>query len=72
MFCGTNLIFQKNFVPDIWAKIFSSNQIPGLFNEPYHEDKLIKEPDSLHVDAISGKLKVIFEWTWSKMSMVRS
>ena len=27
----TNGVFQKMFYPEIWAKMFSANQIAGLF-----------------------------------------
>ena len=32
--CCTNPIFGKIFVPEIWAKMFSANQIAGFFNQP--------------------------------------
>ena len=32
----------KIFVPEIWAKIFSANQIVGFFNKPYLQNKSTK------------------------------
>ena len=29
---------EKNFVPEIWVKMFSANQIAGFFNQPYLVD----------------------------------
>ena len=51
-------IFGKIFVPEIWAKMFSASQIAGFFNEPYLQNKSMKQPDFLHVDTNSHKLKV--------------
>ena len=34
-----NPIFGKNFVPEIWAKMFSANEISGFFNQPYLQKK---------------------------------
>ena len=47
----------KIFVPKIWA-IFSANQIGAFFNQPYFQKKSMKQPDFLHVDTNSQKLKV--------------
>ena len=33
----TSPIFGKIFVLEIWAKMFSVNQIAGFFNQPYPE-----------------------------------
>ena len=38
----TNPIFAKMFVPEIWAKMFSANQIAGFFNQPYLQNKSMK------------------------------
>ena len=38
----TNPIIEKIFVPEIWAKMFSANQIAGLFNQPYLQNKSMK------------------------------
>ena len=38
----TNPIFEKIFVPEIWAKMFSAIQIAGLFNLPYLQNKSMK------------------------------
>ena len=51
----TNPIFRKIFVPEIWAKMFSANQIAQFFNQPYLQNKSIR---FLHIDTSSHKLKV--------------
>ena len=38
----TNPIFGKVFVPKIWAKMFSANQIAGFFNQLYFQNKSLK------------------------------
>ena len=38
--------------------MFSANQIARFFNQPYLQNKSIKEPYFLHADANSRKLKV--------------
>ena len=39
----TNLIFGKNFVPNIWVKMFSASKIAGFFNhQPYILSKSMK------------------------------
>ena len=53
--------------------MLSANHILGFFNQPDLQSKSTKQPDFLHVDTISHKLKVdqkIFAWTWSKMGVV--
>ena len=63
----TNPILGK--IPEIWAKMFSANQIAGFFNQPYLQNKSMKQPDFLHVDTNSLKLKVdqnFLGWAWSK------
>ena len=32
----------KIFVPKIWAKMFSANQIAAFFNQPYFQKKSMK------------------------------
>ena len=57
-------------VPEIWAKMFSANQIAGFFNQLYLQNKSMKQPDFLHVDTNLHKLKVdqkIFGWAWPEM-----
>ena len=64
----TNPIRRKIFVPEIWTKMFSVNQVAGIFNQPYLQNKSMKQPDFLHVDTNSLKLKVdqiFFGWEWS-------
>ena len=69
-------IFGKIFVPEIWAKMFSASQIAGFFNEPYLQNKSMKQPDFLHVDTNSHKLKVdqkVWGWVcpvWSQDSKI--
>ena len=73
MLCScTNFIYGKIFVPEIWTKIFSANQIAGFFNQPHLQHKSMKWLDFLHVGTNSCKLKVaqnIFGWAWSKMGV---
>ena len=38
--------------------MFSANQIAGFFNQSYLQNKWMKQPDFLHVDTNSNKLKV--------------
>ena len=52
--------------------MFSANQIAGFFNEPYLQNKSMKWPDFLHVDANSHKLKVdqkIFGFAWPEIGV---
>ena len=51
-------MFRKILVPEIWAKMFSANQIAGFFHQPYLQNSSMKKPDFLHVDTNSNKLKV--------------
>ena len=51
----------------------SANQIPGFLNQPFFQNKSMKQSYSLHVDTNSQKLKVdqnFFVWEWSKMGLV--
>ena len=34
-------MFAKIFVPEIWARMFSANQIAGYFNQPYLQNKSV-------------------------------
>ena len=52
----TNLIFGEILVPEIQAKM--SNEITGFLNQVYLQNKIMKNPDFLHVDTNSLKLKV--------------
>ena len=54
----TNSLFGKILVPEIWAKMFSANQIAGFFNQPYLQNKSMKQRDFLRADTNSHKLKV--------------
>ena len=50
----------------------SANQISGFLNQPFFQNKSMKQPNSLHVDTNSQKLKVdqkCFGWEWSKMDV---
>ena len=52
--------------------MFSANQIAGFFNQPYLQNKSMKQPDVLHVDTNSHKLKVdkkIEGLAWSEMGV---
>ena len=63
----------KIFVPEIWAKMFSANQIAGFFYQPYLQNKSMKKPGFWHFDTNSHKLKVdqkILGWAWSEIGMV--
>ena len=61
----TNPIFEKIFVPEIWTKMLSANQIAGFFNQPCLQNKSMKQPDFLYVDTNSHKLKVNQKiWGW--------
>ena len=37
-------MFGEILVHEIWTKMFSANQIAGFFNEPYIQNKSMKEP----------------------------
>ena len=50
--------FWEIFFPEILAKIFSTKQIAGFFNQPFLQIKYIKHPKLLHVDTNSHELKV--------------
>ena len=54
----TNPIFGKIFVPKIWVEMFSAIQIVGFFNQPYIQNKSMKQSDFLQVDTNSCKLKI--------------
>ena len=56
-FC-TNPMFGEFFVPEMLAKMLSTNHIAGFFNHPYLRKKSMKEPDFLHVDANLHTLKL--------------
>ena len=53
----TNLIFGKILVPEIWAKMHLANEIAGFLNQLYLQNEIMKNPDFLHVDTNSLKLK---------------
>ena len=73
MLCScTNPIFGKIFVPEIWAKIFSADQIAGFYNQPYIQNKSMKQHDYFRVHTNSHRVKVdqkMFGWAWSKMGL---
>ena len=57
----------KILVPEIWAKMFLANQVAVSLNQLYLYNKTMKEPDFLHTDTNSLKLKVdckMLGWTW--------
>ena len=59
----------KNF---IWAKMFSANQIAGLFNQPYLQNKGMKLRDYCMLIQIPINLKLMKKrlcWACSKMGV---
>ena len=55
--------------------MLSTNQIAGFFNQPYLQNKSLKQLDFFHVGKNSHELKVdqnICGWAWSKMSVKNS
>ena len=42
LFSCTNPNFGKSFIPGIWTKMFSTNQIAAFFNQPYLQSKSMK------------------------------
>ena len=53
--------------------MLSANQISAFLNQPFLQNKLMKQPHFLHVDTNSQKLSFdwkFFGWAWSKMSAV--
>ena len=54
----TNPIFGKKLVPEIYTKMFSANQIAGFLNQPFLQNKSMKQHHFLDVDTNSQKLKV--------------
>ena len=72
LFSCTNLTFWKILVHEIWAKMFSANEIGRFFNQSYLQNKSMKWTDFLHVDTNSHKVKVfqkMFGWVWSEMGV---
>ena len=62
--CG-NLIFGKKFF-----LVISANQVAEFLNQPFIQNKLMKQPNFLHVDTNSQKLKVERSFlgrAWSKV-----
>ena len=57
VFSSTNPIFEKIFIPDIWAKIFSANQIAGFFNQPYLQNKSMMDFRGIQFDYICFQSK---------------
>ena len=52
--------------------MFSANQIEGFFDQPYPQN-LLRQPDFLHIDTNSHKLKFyqkILGWPQSKIGVV--
>ena len=54
----TNLIFGEILVAEIWVKMLLASEIAGFLNQLYLQNKIMKNPDFLHVDTNSLKLKV--------------
>ena len=64
--------FGKNVIPELWAKMLSAIQIASFLNQPFIQNRSMKQPHFLHVDTNSQKLKVdrkVFSWAWSKMAV---
>ena len=61
----------KNLAPELWAKMFSANQVAGFLNQLFLSPEQINKIASfLHVDTNSQKLKVdrkFFGYALSKM-----
>ena len=53
-----NPVFGKSFAPDIWAKMLLAKQITGILRQICLWNQVMKQPDFLHVDTNSRKLKV--------------
>ena len=52
--------------------MLSANQIAGFLNRPFLQNKRMKQPNILHFDTNSQKLKVdqkFFGWSCSKMGV---
>ena len=52
--------------------MFSAFRLAGFLNQPFFQNKWMKQPNILHVDTNSQKLKVdqnVFGWSWSKMGV---
>ena len=45
-------------VAEIWIKMFLVNEIAGFLNQLYLQNKIMKNPDFLHVEINSLNLKV--------------
>ena len=41
---SSNLIFEKNLVPEIGARMLSANQIAGFLNPTIYSEKMMKQP----------------------------
>ena len=66
-------MFRKNLASEIWAEIFSANQIAVFLQKRNLQNKSIKYPDFFHVDTNSKKLNFdlqFFGWEWPKMGVV--
>ena len=47
--------------------MLSANQTAGFLNQPFLQNKSMEQPNLLHVDTNSQKLKVdqkVFGWAW--------
>ena len=63
----TNPLFGKSVVPEMWVKVPSAIQIARFLNQPFLQNKLMKQPHFWHVDTKSEKLKgdwKFFGWAW--------
>ena len=52
--------------------MLSASQIAGFLNQPFPQNKLMKQPNFLHIDTNSQELKVdrkFFGRAWSKIGI---
>ena len=76
LFSCTNPILRKIFVPDVWARVFSANQIAGFFNQPYLQNKSMKQLIYCMLIQVLLKVKLIKnllgscgqKWVWALWS----
>ena len=62
--CGNPIFGKKIFL------VILASQVAGFLNQPFLQSKLMKQPNFLHVDTNSQKLKVersFLGWAWSKV-----